>query len=49
MGWLRTTMRQASQSMSGVAPVRRIQPRSMLPVAVSLMAALSLSAAVRRR
>jgi hypothetical protein len=49
MRWLRTTVMQVSQSMSGVMPVRRIQPRSMLPVAVSLMAALSLSAAVRRR
>jgi hypothetical protein len=35
--------------MSGVTPAWRIQPRLMLVVAVSLMAALSLSAAVRRR
>jgi len=30
MRWLRTAVRQASQSMSGVRPVSRIQPRSML-------------------
>ena len=35
--------------MSGVTPAWRIQARLMLAVAVSLMAALSRSAAVRRR
>ena len=44
MRWLRTVIRQASQSMSGVWPVRRIQPRSMLLTAVSLIVAWSRSA-----
>ena len=49
MRWLRTAVRQVSDSVSGVRPIRRVQPRLMLVVAVSLMVALSRSAAVRRR
>ncbi len=48
MRWLRTAMRQASHSMTGGGPMRRIQPRAMLVVAVSLTVELSRSAAVRR-
>ena len=42
-------LRQVSQSRSGVRPIWRIQPWSMQLTAVSLMLALSRSAAVRRR
>ena len=48
MRWLRTVSRQASQSASGVRPVRRHQPRAMLVVAGSLMVEKVRSALVRR-
>ena len=47
--WLRAASRHAIQRASGVRPVSRHQPRAMLVVAVSLMVALTRSAAVRRR
>jgi hypothetical protein len=49
MRWLRSARAQASQSMSGVSPGRRHQPRAMLVVAGSLMVAKPRSALVRRR
>ena len=48
MRWLRTASRQASQSMSGVRPVSRHQPRAMLLLAGSLAVEKVRSAAVRR-
>jgi hypothetical protein len=48
MRWLRTAVRQARQSMSGVMPVSRVQPRVTGLAAVSQLVALSRSAAVRR-
>src|SRR5215472_723679 len=48
MRWLRAVRAQASQSVSGVRPVRRHQPRAMLVVAVSLMVEKPRSALVRR-
>jgi hypothetical protein len=46
--WLRTVSRQASQGVSGVRPMRRVQPRAMLLLAGSLAVAKPRSAPVRR-
>src|SRR5580700_6431227 len=46
--WLRTASRQASQSVTGVRPMSRVQPRAMLLVAGSLAVAKVRSALVRR-
>ena len=46
--WLRTTSRQASQSISGVRPISRVQPRAMLLLAGSLAVEKVRSAPVRR-
>jgi hypothetical protein len=48
MRWLRTVSAQASQSVSGVSPIWRHQPRAMLVAAGSLMVAKVRSALVRR-
>jgi hypothetical protein len=48
MRWLRTASRQASQSVSGVRPVSRVQPRAMLLLAGSLAVEKVRSAPVRR-
>jgi hypothetical protein len=48
MRWLRMVSRQASQSMSGVRPVSRVQPWAMLLLAGSLAVAKVRSAPVRR-
>jgi hypothetical protein len=48
MRWLRMASRQASQSVIGVRPVRRHQPRAMLVVAGSLMVEKVRSEPVRR-
>ena len=48
MRWLRTAVRQASQSMSGARPISRLQPRAMLLLAGSLAVEKVRSAPVRR-
>ena len=48
MRWLRTVSRQVSQSMSGVRPISRVQPRVMLLLAGSLAVAKVRSAPLRR-